>query len=113
MATAEGKIQSAVCKFLAGKGCFFFRVNNAPVFDKKLNSGYGGYRLQGYWTPKGVPDIVLITKTGKFIGLEIKAPKGRLSPDQQFFSDRCKRNQAEYHVIHSLDEIKALAHLWG
>ena len=44
MATPEGKIQSAILKYLKSQGHFCFRVNNGAIHDAKLNDGYGGYQ---------------------------------------------------------------------
>lgn len=108
MATKEGKIQNAVCERLASNGIFFFRVNNQPTYDPKLNNGYGGYRSQGKWAKPGTPDIVAIGPAGRFIGLEIKTDKGKQSADQMLFERGSKRAGADYHVIRSVDEVDNL-----
>ena len=110
MSTPEQLIQNKVCEYLQKKGLFFFRTNNAPVFDRKLNSGYGGYRTQGKWAAPGLPDIILIDaeKYGMAVFLEIKTPKGKQSADQKLFEKRAHSNNAEYHIIQSLDDIKKL-----
>lgn len=119
MPTPEGKIQTAVCEYLAKRGVFFFRTNNQPVFDRKLNNGYGAYRSQGKWSAPGLSDIIAITPPagkyggGVFVGLEIKTPRGKQSADQILFAKRCALNNAEYHVIRSLDDVKKLDYLWG
>lgn len=108
--TPEGLVQNKVCEYLNKKGVFFFRVNNTPQYDSKLNQGYGGYRAMSKWAMPGVPDIIAISEKGTFIGLEIKAAKGRLSTDQIAFRDRALRHNAEYHVIRTVDEVKTI---WG
>lgn len=76
-----------------------------PVFDPKLNSGYGGYRSHGGL--KGVPDIICII-AGQFVGIEIKAGADRLSADQILFKKRCERSGGKYLVIKKIEDIDPL-----
>lgn len=108
----ESKIQKAVLAYLQKKGVFCWRQNNLAIFDKKLK------RYRAHTGLKGIPDIIAITPPtkkqcgGVFVGIEIKTTKGKLSVDQISFRDRCYLHNAEYHVITSLDDIKALDYLW-
>jgi hypothetical protein len=52
----------------------------------------------------GIPDIILVYH-GRLIGLELKAPKGRLSPSQREFHDRLMLSGAVVHVVRSLNEL--------
>ena len=108
MSTPEGKIQLAICKHLRKQGVFFWRSNNQPTYDPKMNSGRGGYRSQGEYAISGVPDIIAISKDGQFIGLEVKTPKGKQSTEQIFFQKRCERIGAQYHVVRSVDDVDNL-----
>lgn len=112
MNTPEGKIQAAICEYLTKKGYFFMRLNNTPIFDTKLNNGYGGYRAQGKYAMPGLADILLIDKEkyGMAVFLEVKAPKGKQSPDQKLFAKRCYSNNCDYYVVKSLDEVKKLGY---
>jgi hypothetical protein len=109
----ESKVQTAVLNYLLKKGVFAFRVNNTAIFDDRL----GQYR--SFAGLKGVPDLIAITPPTKkqcggiFVGLEIKTTKGKLSTHQVLFRNRCYSHNCEYHVIRSLEDIKALDHLWG
>lgn len=117
MSTAGSDLQTKVLKYLENKGVFVWRNNNKATHDKKMNQGRGGYRAFGGL--KGVPDLIAITPPTKkqcggiFVGLEIKAGKDKMSVNQIRFRDRCYRHNAEYHVVTSLDDIKALDYLWG
>lgn len=90
----------------------FFRTNNTPVFDRKLNNGHGAYRSQGRFAAPGLSDIILIDKkkNGKAIFLEVKTPKGRQSTDQNLFEKRAYNNNAEYYLVKSLEDIKTLGY---
>ena len=56
---------------------------------------------------KGVPDIILI-KDGTFFGLEAKRPGTKQSPNQLEFERRAKENGAQYHIVHSIDDVQEL-----
>lgn len=56
---------------------------------------------------KGVPDIILI-KGGIFVGLEAKRPGVKQSPEQLEFERLTKVNGAQYHIVHSIDDVRRL-----
>lgn len=100
----EKDIQNAVCEFLQAKGYFFWRSNNIPVFGRN-NAGKMTFRSMGKYTPRGVPDILVVHK-GKFIGLEIKRDKqSKLSEYQEIFRDNMAKNGAYYYTIYSIDDL--------
>jgi hypothetical protein len=104
-------VQRQVCEYLESKNYLFWRHNNQPTFDPKLNNGHGGYRAQSKWTPKGLPDVMVIHKEkyGQLWGLEIKKPKGgSISPDQLFLQKRFRLHNAEYHIVRSVEEVAKL-----
>lgn len=105
--TTEGKIQTAIIKYLKGRGYFCWRNNNGATYDQKMNGGYGGYRSNPGLL-KGVPDILLIPDDGIFTGIEVKTPKGKQSADQVLFERRCKRKNGRYYTVRSVDEVKKL-----
>jgi hypothetical protein len=96
MATPEGEVLSMICEYLALKRYFFWRQNTAPTFDWKTRQ----FRSMPKHAMKGIPDIIVI-RDGRFIGIEVKGPKGKLSPDQAEFGRLCMRNGAEYIVARS------------
>jgi len=113
MSTPEAKIQLSILKYLRAKGIFCWRNNTMGVWDPKLEI----YRSNPYAMP-GAPDIIAITPPtrkscgGVFVGIEVKAPRGRVSADQVLFGKRCASNNAEYHVVKSLEDMKKLDYLW-
>lgn len=111
MSSKEIDIQNKICEYLSKKGYFFMRLNNAPVFDRKLNNGYGAYRGQGKWSAPGMADLLLVDKEkyGMAVFLEVK-DKGKQSPDQKLFAKRCCINNAEYAVVRSVDDVKKLGY---
>jgi len=105
MSTPANKLTAKVVKKLTEAGIFFWRQNNLPIFDPKLNNGYGAYRSHSGM--KGVPDIICIID-GQFVGIEIKAGKDRISPDQVLFKKRCERNGGKYMVVRKPEDVDCL-----
>lgn len=97
---SEIEIQHTVCEYLQRKKHFFSRINNIPVFDQKRKV----YRALPKYTRKGFPDI-LVLWNGFPVFLEIKAPKGKQSPEQKEFQADCEKQAIEYHIIKSLDDV--------
>ena len=101
----EKDIQNAVCEYLERRGHFFYRQNNTPIFQK-TGASSGFFRAMPKWSLKGIPDIIVIGKEcGTFIGLEIKRPSGKQSPEQKLFQQRCIQNGAEYYIIRKVDDL--------
>jgi hypothetical protein len=98
----EQQIQRAVFQHLAIRGahdCFAFHVPN------------GGWRtpieaaiLKGIGVKAAIPDIVAV-RGGRFFGLELKAPGGRLTGAQG-------NAGAAVAVAYSLDDALARLELW-
>lgn len=95
----ETEIQAAILDYLRLKGHFFWR-NNSGAFKTER----GGFYRVG--TP-GAPDIIGCVN-GKFVGLEVKTTKGRLSDDQEAFAHLLRGVGGQYHVVRSIDDVIAL-----
>lgn len=105
MSTPANKLTAKVIKKLTEAGVFFWRQNNLPIFDPKLNSGYGAYRSHSGM--KGVPDIICIIH-GQFVGIEIKAGNDRMSEHQILFKKRCVRNGGKYLIVKKPEDVDIL-----
>lgn len=106
---AEGSIQNEILNYLADqKGIYFFRMNNIPAFTK-LPSGKIQMRKLPKYTPKGLPDIIVIKK-GIFYGLEVKKsePKTYQSKDQKIFEANVKAHGGQYYVVRSVQDVKMI-----
>jgi hypothetical protein len=97
----ETDIVRAICDYLALKRHFFWRQNTGGMYRE------GRFFKPPVYAINGVPDIILI-KDGQFIGLEVKQPKGRMSPDQLSFARKAVEAGAQYHVVRSIDDIISL-----
>jgi hypothetical protein len=58
----------------------------------------------GFMGAKGVPDI-LGCYHGKLLGIEVKAPNGKVSPDQQIFIENINRAGGLAFVARSVDDV--------
>jgi hypothetical protein len=96
----ETDILRAICDYLAHKRLFFWRQNTAPAFDWKTKT----FRRMPAHAMRGVPDIIVV-KDGKFIGIEVKQPKGRQSPEQTAFQQQCEAAGGQYFIARSLDDV--------
>lgn len=60
---------------------------------------------QGLGSTAGVPDIVGITKDGRFLGIEVKTKNGRLSPHQEQFIKRINDAGGVAFVARSVEDV--------
>ena len=65
--------------------------HNAVAWVKRMNSGAAkmGNRFVRFGWP-GCPDVLGQLKDGRLIGVEVKAPKGKLRPEQTIFLERIR-----------------------
>ncbi len=106
MEPLEKDIQRAICDYLAAKKHFFWRSNNIPVFGRS-NDGVKRFRALPKYTPKGLPDIIVI-KEGKIIGIEVKRPGLKLRPDQAIFGFNLSEAGGVYMIAHSVADVEAM-----
>ena len=99
----EKDIQREICDWLWENGFFFWRSNNVPVFGRS-NDGVKRFRALPKYTPKGLPDIIVIHK-GVFHGIEVKRPNCKLRPEQLEFSKKVSVNGGKYHLAFSLKDV--------
>lgn len=108
----ESAIVREICDWLNERGFFFWRQNNIPVFQKDR---FGArYRALPKYTPKGLPDIIILSK-GRLIGLEVKVPTYWKRTDAQIeMKDKFLNNGGEYYLVTSLEEAQEAMrrHLW-
>lgn len=97
--TRESAVKAACMGWLAQHKIFIWRNNT------------GSYKTQtGHWVAygfKGSPDIIGMTKTGRFLGIECKSDTGTLRPEQKAFRDATALNGGLYIVARSIDDLEA------
>ena len=93
----EVELQKAVLDLLAHiPNTYFFRSGAGLI-----KTEHGGYFRTG---KKGCPDIVGCMN-GKFIGIELKVGKNKLSPFQQQAKLEIEEAGGEYWEVRSLDDV--------
>lgn len=104
---SEKQIENQVLAELKSKGIFAFKVKSMGTFDQATNR----FRAPSPWYRKGCPDV-LCCIAGKFIGLEIKTKKGRLSVNQKLFHEDCRRAGGLVFVVRDVDELDDIFRLF-
>lgn len=70
-------------------------------------------KLKGMGVRAGVADFCCTLRGGQVGWIELKAAKGRLSPEQRAFRERQEALGARYAVVRSLDELESTLRAWG
>jgi hypothetical protein len=86
---------------------FFFHPANGEYRNPAT-----GARLKRMGLRRGVPDLCVLYG-GKFIGIEIKAPKKKLSPDQAEVHRQIKDAGCEVFTVHSIMEAAMALEICG
>ena len=97
----EQQIHKAVVKHLrqrSTRGVWFAHIPNGGYRRKKEAAIFNGLGVQA-----GAPDLILI-KNGQARGLELKAPKGKLSNSQVETHLRMAQCGCPVHVAFGLDD---------
>jgi hypothetical protein len=92
----ESYVQRQILDYLALKGIFHYR-NNSGAF--KRDDGHF-YRFGAL----GSPDIICVIK-GQYVGIEVKAPKGKQSEHQKEFQKNLESAGGKYILAYSLDDV--------
>jgi hypothetical protein len=105
----EELIQRSVKQYLdvAAPRLIWYSCPNGGV-----SKGQNG-RNKAMGVRKGVPDLHFVLSGGKIAYIELKAPDGRLSPEQKAFQSVCALMEIPHAVCRSLDEVKATLRKWG
>jgi len=85
----EAELQAQIIEIMKRFGWFAFIVSRP---DKRTTA------------KKGLPDI-WASKAGRSMWVEVKLPKGVLSPGQEYFRDDCVRQGVEWHEVRSVEDV--------
>lgn len=96
----EKQIQDAILDWLLWNGVGKWWRSQPPTMNWKTGSNLG---KSLHPTEPGQPDISGCVK-GRFIGLEVKGPKGTMRPSQKIFRDGIEKNQGIYRVVRSVED---------
>lgn len=107
----EEQLQQAIVRFLGialPRDAFLFATTNQRGTRKRFEMGI----LKAMGARPGVPDLCLLHR-GKFMGLEVKAEKGRLSEHQATAADAIVEAGGFYSVVRSVEEVERCLRSWG
>lgn len=93
----ETELQKQIISYLRMCGIFARRNNSGAAWIKGKLVRFG-------WP--GSPDIEGIMPGGRYIGIETKTDKGRLSPRQQGFHERIRQLNAVIFVARSIEDVE-------
>lgn len=96
----ESNIQKTIMLALSEAGCLIWR-NNTGVLKNEANIPIR------FGLCVGSSDLVGICE-GKFLAVEVKAPKGRVRPEQQRFIDAVNKAGGIAGVCRSVEDALAL-----
>lgn len=92
----ESEIQKNIIDELNNRNCKVWRANAGTV-------RVGGRTIK--LLPKGFPDVFGVRlDDGKFLGLEIKKPKGRVSDEQIKFREFAEEHNILYGIAYSVED---------
>jgi hypothetical protein len=97
----EADLLSYALTSLKRSGLVAWRCPNGPV----MHSINGGQKVFKKSPIKGFPDIAGVMPNGKFFAIELKTPKGRLSPEQVEWITRLNMTGAMAIVLRTREEI--------
>jgi len=101
--TPEGAVVKSCLDYLAIRNIFAWRNNSGAVKPKRAD-GSAGFLRFGY---VGSADILGILPGGRFLAVECKAGRGKLSDAQRVFLDRIRFEGGLAIVAYSLDDLIA------
>jgi hypothetical protein len=97
----EADVQRAILNYLALRGIFHYRNNSgAFVFPATATTARRFIKAGAL----GSPDIVCVID-GQYVGIEVKAPKGRQIDNQKKFQWQMEAAGGKYVLAYSLDDV--------
>jgi len=96
----ESDIQKVIIEYLKIKRIFHYRQNSGAFMTKS-----GGFMRAS--SVNGLPDIVAI-KDGRYIGIEVKTPKGKQSDAQKDIEREVTKAGGFYFIVRSLEDVRKI-----
>jgi hypothetical protein len=96
----EAALKAKVIPLLKASGLLWWR-NNSGMVPIAFPGKAPRFMQTG---TKGLPDIMLFGSDGYLWCLELKAPKGKLSPEQEAFRDRVRGLSARFFVVRTAEQ---------
>lgn len=97
----EKQIENQILGFLKSRRILAFKIKSVGTYDPALKK----FRAASPWYRKGVSDILGIYQN-KFMAIEVKSSKGKLSIEQRQFIDEVKENGGIAFVARSVEDVQ-------
>src|SRR5580692_9371360 len=97
----ESETQKAILEWLAWKKFFHYRNNSGAFVMPETATHARRFFRAGV---VGAPDIVCVI-AGQYVGIEVKAPRGRQSENQKEFQRQLEEAGGKYILAHSIDDV--------
>lgn len=108
----ESNVQVAIVRFMRLALPATYRVISIPNGRFQADPRTIA-RLKREGLTPGAPDLLLLRNDGWFGAMEVKADKGRLSPEQTEWSDWLSGGCGELAVVRSLDDAIEVLRAWN
>jgi hypothetical protein len=106
MTTPEGAVKTAICYYLLtqkGKVRIFWINASTGIYDPSR----GIFRAnKSPFQIKGVADILGMLSNGRFLAIEVKSKKGRLSPEQKIFLEEINAGGGIGILARSVEDVE-------
>ena len=99
----EQGIQSAILAFLRAYRIACYKHQNSGIYSVKRQSYIPSHT-------RGVSDIIGCLPGGRFLAIEVKAPKGKPTTEQLQFIDMINQAGGLAFVAHSVEEVQEKLH---
>ena len=109
---AESNVQCAIVAMLRASLPPSYRVISVPNGRFKADPRTIA-RLKREGLTAGVFDLLLLRNDGTYASIEVKAEKGKLSSDQEEWSQWLGRGGAEQAIVHSVEEAEHSLRAWN
>jgi len=97
----EKQLQTAILDYLTMRHFLVWRNNSGMAESTNAKTG-ASYRIK--LGKSGSPDIIGMTKSGQWLGIEVKGEKGRQRDSQKEFESEVRANHGVYLLVHSWEE---------
>lgn len=101
--TPEKRIEMLLCSWLRAHGFVFWKTDRQGTYDpvrKTFRANCNPYKI------RGVSDILGVLRGGRILAIEVKAEKGRVSPEQKRFIDMINAAGGKAFVARSIEDLE-------
>jgi hypothetical protein len=97
----ESEIQRQILDYLTLRRIFHYRQNSGAFVFPETGTHKRRFFKAGVL---GAPDIICVIK-GQYVGIEVKAPKGKQSEHQKAFQQTLEAAGGRYVLAYSLEDV--------